>query len=45
MSNGDSIVRTPIRENDMSISMVLMISSQWCALFHHLRYFYVERYA
>ena len=45
MSNGDSIVGTLIRANDMSISIVSTSSSHWCALFHHLRYFYVERYA
>jgi hypothetical protein len=41
VSKVDSLVGTPIIVNDISVSIVSMSSSQWCALIHHLRCFYV----
>jgi hypothetical protein len=35
----DSLVETPNIANDMFVSIILTSSSQWRALFHHLRYF------
>jgi hypothetical protein len=41
VSKVDSLVRTLIIVNDISVSIVSTSSSQRCALIHHLRCFYV----
>jgi hypothetical protein len=40
----DFLFGAPNIANDISISIVSMSSLQWCALFYHLRYFYVVKY-
>jgi hypothetical protein len=41
VSKVDSLIGTSIIVNDISVSIILTSSSQWCALIHHLRCFYV----
>jgi hypothetical protein len=41
VSKVDSLVGTPIIVNDIFVSIVSTSSSQWCALIHHSRCFYV----
>jgi hypothetical protein len=41
ISKVDSLIGTAIIVNDISVSTISMSSSQWCALIHHLRCFYV----
>jgi hypothetical protein len=41
VSIGDFLSGTLNIVNDMSVSIVLMSSSQWSALFRHLRYIYM----
>ena len=40
----DSLVETPDIASGRSVSIISMSSSQWCALFHHLRYSYVVKF-
>jgi hypothetical protein len=40
----DSLVRTTNITSGRFVLIVSMSSLQWCALFHHLRYFYVVKY-